>query len=139
MDRVTDHHAHHASNMLSKYELLEKLATGGMAEVYLARERGLAGMERLVVIKRILPHLAEHPDFVEMFLREGRIIARLNHPNIVQIHDLGVTQDEQYFLALEYIPGVTLREFQVLANKQGINLLKAAADTGQQVWENAVT
>lgn len=108
--------------MLSKYELLEKLATGGMAEVYLARERGLAGMERLVVIKRILPHLAEHPDFVEMFLREGRIIARLNHPNIVQIHDLGVTQDEQYFLALEYIPGVTLREFQVLANKGGKEL-----------------
>ncbi len=106
-------------DMLGKYELLSKLATGGMAEVYLARERGLAGMERFVVIKRILPHLAQHPSFVEMFLREGRLIARLNHPNIVQIYELGADAGQQYFLALEYIPGITLRELQVLANKRG--------------------
>ena len=62
---------------IGKYELLTRLATGGMAEVFLARERGLGGLERLVVIKRILPHLAERHSFVEMFLREGRIIARL--------------------------------------------------------------
>ena len=103
--------------MLGKYELLSKLATGGMAEVYLARERGLAGMERLVVIKRILPHLAQHPEFVEMFLREGRLIARINHPNIVQIYELGADLGQHYYLALEYIPGVTLRELQVLANR----------------------
>lgn len=88
--------------------------------MYLAREHGIAGMERLVVIKRILPHLAEIQDFVDMFLREGRIIARLNHPNIVQIYELGSTPDKQYFLALEYIPGVTLRELQVLASKHDL-------------------
>ncbi len=104
--------------MFGRFELLSKLATGGMAQVYLARERGMAGMSRHVVIKRILPHLAERPDFVEMFLREGRIIARLNHPNVVQIYDIGKEQ-ERYFLALEYIHGVTLRELQVLMNKRG--------------------
>lgn len=109
-------------DMLGKYELISKLATGGMAEVYLARERGLAGMERFVVIKRILPHLAQHQSFVDMFLREGRLIARLNHPNIVQIYELGADAGQQYFMALEYIPGITLRELQVLANKHGQTL-----------------
>jgi serine/threonine-protein kinase len=102
---------------IGKYELLTRLATGGMAEVFLARERGIAGLERLVVIKRILPHLAEQHAFVEMFLREGRIIARLNHPNIVQIYELG-SDASRYFLALEYIHGVTLRELQILLNRQ---------------------
>ncbi|MEC9396378.1 MAG: serine/threonine-protein kinase [Myxococcota bacterium] len=102
---------------IGKYELLTRLATGGMAEVFLARERGIAGLERLVVIKRILPHLAEQQAFVEMFLREGRIIARLNHPNIVQIYELG-SDASRYFLALEYIHGVTLRELQILLNRQ---------------------
>ena len=111
---------------IGKYELLTRLATGGMAEVFLARERGLGGLERLVVIKRILPHLAERHSFVEMFLREGRIIARLNHPNIVQIYELG-SDDERYFLALEYIHGVTLRELQILLNRQRLTFPVEAA------------
>ncbi|QDG49950.1 hypothetical protein FIV42_04110 [Persicimonas caeni] len=107
--------------MLGKYELVTKLATGGMAELFLARERGLAGLERLVVIKRILPHLADDPSFIDMFLREARIIARLNHPNVVQIFELG-EENGDYYIAMEYIHGSTVREMQVLAERDGTSL-----------------
>ncbi|MFW5966949.1 MAG: serine/threonine-protein kinase [Persicimonas sp.] len=102
---------------------MTKLATGGMAELYLARERGLAGLERLVVIKRILPHLADDPSFVDMFLREARIVARLNHPNVVQIFELG-EEEGNYYIAMEYIHGSTVRELQVLSedDQQGLPL-----------------
>ena len=103
--------------VIGRYELLTRLATGGMAELFLARERGLAGLERLVVVKRILPHLADQPSFVEMFLREARIVARLSHPNVVQIYELGQQQDS-YHIAMEYIHGSTVRELLVLAQKQ---------------------
>ncbi len=105
-----------APQIIGRYELLTRLATGGMAELFLARERGLAGLERLVVIKRILPHLADQPSFVEMFLREARIVARLSHPNVVQIYELG-QESESYHIAMEYIHGSTVRELLVLAQK----------------------
>ncbi len=105
-----------APNVIGRYELLTRLATGGMAELFLARERGLAGLERLVVVKRILPHLADEPSFVEMFLREARIVARLSHPNVVQIYELG-QEAESYHIAMEYIHGSTIRELLVLAQK----------------------
>lgn len=98
--------------------MVTKLATGGMAELFLARERGIGGLERLVVIKRIKPRLARDPSFVDMFLREARIVARLNHPNIVQIFELGEEAGE-YFIAMEYIHGSTVRELQVLAERDG--------------------
>ena len=104
--------------LIGRYELLTRLATGGMAELFLARERGLAGLERLVVVKRILPHLADQPSFVEMFLREARIVARLSHPNVVQIYELG-QQDRSYHIAMEYIHGSTVREMLLLAQKGG--------------------
>ena len=94
---------------------------GGMAELLLARERGVAGLDRLVVIKRILAHLAERPAFVEMFLREARLIAQLNHPNVVQIIELGES-DGQYFLAMEYIHGLTVRELTRRATDAGIRI-----------------
>ena len=90
------------------YQLLKKLAMGGMAQIYLARQRGPEGFEKRLVVKRILPHLAENEDFVRMFLDEARIAARLNHPNIVQIYDLG-SQDDSFFIAMEYIHGEDLR------------------------------
>ena len=102
--------------IIGRYELLTRLATGGMAELFLARERGLAGLERLVVVKRILPHLADQPSFVEMFLREARIVARLSHPNVVQIYELG-QESESYHIAMEYIHGSTVRELLLLAQK----------------------
>jgi len=103
---------------LGKYELVSRLAMGGMAELFLAREKGMAGLERLVVIKRILPHLSHQKSFVEMFLREARIAARLNHPNIVNIYDLN-TSEGAYYIAMEYIHGTTVRELQILAGESG--------------------
>lgn len=103
---------------LGKYELVSRLAMGGMAELFLAREKGMAGLERLVVIKRILPHLSHQKSFVDMFLREARIAARLNHPNIVNIYDLN-TSEGAYYIAMEYIHGTTVRELQVLAGETG--------------------
>ncbi|XXF75629.1 serine/threonine protein kinase [Myxococcaceae bacterium GXIMD 01537] len=90
------------------YQLLKRLATGGMAQIYLARQRGPEGFEKLLVVKRILPHLAENDDFITMFLDEARIAARLNHPNVVQIYNLGA-QDDSYFIAMEYIHGEDVR------------------------------
>ncbi len=92
-----------------RYELLEKIATGGMAEIWLARQAGLEGFEKLIVIKRILPHLAESEEFIQMFLHEARVAVRLNHPNVVQIFDLG-SQDRSYFIAMEYIHGEDARK-----------------------------
>ena len=90
-----------------KYQLIARLATGGMAEIFLARQMGIAGFEKLLVVKRILPHLAREKAFIQMFLDEARIAARLNHPNIVQIYDLGRVRD-QYFIAMEYLEGESL-------------------------------
>lgn len=103
---------------IGRYEVVTRLAIGGMAELFLARERGIAGLERLVVLKRILPHLADKPRYIDMFLREARIVARLAHPNVVQIFDLG-EDDGNYFIAMEYIHGSTVRELQVLSNQHG--------------------
>ena len=93
---------------LGKYQLLRKLATGGMAEVFLAKTDGPMGFEKMLVIKRILPHLAEDPQFVEMFLGEAKLAAQLNHPNLVQLFDFGEAEGA-YFIAMEYIDGPTLR------------------------------
>ncbi len=90
-----------------KYQLVKKLATGGMAEVWLARQTGIEGFNRHIVVKRILAHLAEDPEFVAMFLQEARIASRFNHPNIAQIYDLG-EQNGTYFIAMEFIHGEDL-------------------------------
>ncbi len=93
---------------IGKYELLKQLAVGGMAEIYLARQSGPEGFSKLVVIKRILPNLASQDRFVQMFLDEARVAARFNHPNIVQIFDLGREKDH-YYIAMEYIPGEDIK------------------------------
>jgi serine/threonine-protein kinase len=90
-----------------KYQLLRVLAQGGMAEVFLAKQVGPEGFEKVVVVKRVLPHLSRRPDFVEMFLDEARLNASLSHPNIVQVFDFGLAQG-QYFLAMEYLAGEDL-------------------------------
>ncbi|MBJ6764203.1 protein kinase [Myxococcaceae bacterium JPH2] len=90
------------------YQLLKRLAMGGMAQIYLARQQGPEGFEKLLVLKRILPHLTENAEFVRMFLDEARIAARLNHPNVVQIFNLGAEADT-YFIAMEYIHGADVR------------------------------
>jgi len=90
-----------------RYELVEQIGTGGMAEVYLAKSVGAEGLEKELVIKKILPEYAENDRFVEMFISEADIAVGLNHPNIVQIYDFGKVDDD-YYLAMEYVDGPDL-------------------------------
>lgn len=100
-----------------KYTLLRELASGGMAKVYLALQRAVAGFEKLVVLKRILPELARDPNFVEMLLAEARTAATLNHPNVVQTFDVGENEGT-YFIAMEYINGEDVRSIvRAMKNK----------------------
>ena len=92
-----------------KYTLFERIGRGGMAEVYKGRIQGPAGFERVFVVKRILPHLSEEPTFIRMFVEEAKLSARLNHPNIVQIFELGNVEGE-YFISMEYIRGRDLAD-----------------------------
>ncbi len=89
---------------IGKYEIVKHLATGGMAEIYLARVSTLPGLQKLVVLKRMLPDLAVRDDYVRMFLDEARIATMLDHPNIVHTFDAGVVDDKP-FLAMEYLNG----------------------------------
>ncbi len=91
-----------------KYTLIRKLATGGMAELFLAIQKSVAGFEKLIVIKRILPPLNQDRAFVDMLLHEARVAATLSHPNIVQIFDVGQT-DGQFYIAMEHVHGEDLR------------------------------
>jgi serine/threonine protein kinase len=90
---------------LGHYELFDRFAVGAMAELYLGRARGEEGFEKMVVIKRVLPRLADDKRFVQMLQIEARIHASLSHKNIVQIHDLGVSAEGEYFIVLEYVDG----------------------------------
>ncbi|MFH1261956.1 MAG: serine/threonine-protein kinase [Pseudomonadota bacterium] len=91
-----------------KYFLLDRIAVGGMAEVFKAKTFGVRGFERLLVIKRILPHLSKDEEFVEMFIDEAKIAVELSHANICQVTDLGKIGDN-YFIAMEFINGKDLR------------------------------
>ena len=102
-----------------KYTLLERIAVGGMAEVFLAIQSGLQGFEKYLAIKRIRPHLCGEEAFVRMFLNEARLAAQLQHPNIVQIFDLGRI-GESYFIAMEYVSGRDMSRVIPRADKLGI-------------------
>jgi serine/threonine protein kinase len=106
---------------LGPYELVERLATGGMAEVYLARREGPHGFAKQVAVKRILPQLAGDPEFVAMFVDEARMTARLAHPNIVSVFDFGEEGGELY-MAMEYVDGTT-----------GARLIRAAAARSEDI------
>ena len=88
------------------YLLLRRLAVGGMAEIFLAREHD--GDGRIFVVKRLLPHIAQHPQLVQMFLDEVRVASTLDHPNIVDVFNVGAVGD-QYFQSMEYLRGVDLQ------------------------------
>jgi serine/threonine protein kinase len=103
-------------SLFGKYRLIERIGSGGMAEVYLARQVGLAGFEKHVAVKRILPKLADKADLIELFLAEARLAARLSHPNIVQIFDLGKYKND-YFIAMEYVKGWDLAKLLVLCKR----------------------
>jgi len=93
---------------LGKYLLLEKLATGGMAQLYRAKLVGAQGFEKIIAIKQILPHLSSEKELVDAFIDEAKLAALLNHQNIVQIYDFGKIEDS-YFISMEYLFGRDLR------------------------------
>lgn len=108
-------------DQIGRYTLLSRLAIGGMAELFLARVQGLEGFEKVVVLKRILPHLVTDEDFVRMFLTEARLAARLDHPNVVHVHDIG-REDGEYFFTMEYLHGEDLRRLLSGVRDQGMRL-----------------
>src|SRR6266436_3779025 len=91
-----------------RYRIIERIAAGGMAEVYRAESAGLEGFKKVVAIKRVLPHLSEKKQFIGMFLDEARTSAHLSHSNCVQVFDIGVG-DNTYFIVMEYVDGADLK------------------------------
>ncbi len=98
-----------APKRLGRYELLGQLATGGMAEIHLARLAGEAGFEKILVVKRLLPELVASKAFVAMFLDEAKLVARLDHPNICEVHELG-RDGAEYFIVMPFLDGVPAHE-----------------------------
>ncbi|WP_319525592.1 protein kinase [uncultured Desulfosarcina sp.] len=94
---------------IGPYLLTRKIAQGGMAELFLADYLREDGFRKTVAVKRVLPHLADNRDFIDMFIREARLAALLQHPNVVQIADFGKIQNA-YFIAMEYVDGKNLAE-----------------------------
>ncbi len=129
-----------------KYILLERIASGGMAEVYLAKTAGAAGIARFLAIKRILPQYSENPDFIEMFKEEAKIVVNLNHSNVVKIFDFG-THAGAFFLAMEYVEGQNLRQVLNHLKKENkyftmdqivfmINMVAAGLDHAHRCLDN---
>ena len=91
-----------------RYRVIERLASGGMAEVFLAESAGIEGFKKQVAIKRVLPHLSEKKRFIAMFLDEARLSAHLSHSNVVSVFDIGVG-DGTYFIVMEFVDGADLK------------------------------
>jgi eukaryotic-like serine/threonine-protein kinase len=92
-----------------RYRVIERLASGGMAEVFVAESAGIEGFKKKVAIKRVLPHLSEKKRFIAMFLDEARLSAHLSHSNVVQVFDIGVG-DNTYFIVMEFVNGADLKQ-----------------------------
>ncbi len=103
------------------YELIERVAVGGMAEVFKAKRAGVEGFEKVVAVKRILPHLSENADFVRMFVDEAKVAAGLSHPNIATIFELGRI-GTGYYIAMEYVHGRDLRTVMRRAGERRLRL-----------------
>jgi TonB family protein len=104
-----------------QYTLLEKIAVGGMAEVWKARMRGVEGFQKMVAIKKILPHMSDNSEFIGMFIDEAKLAAQLSHPNIVHIYDLGKI-GRSYYIAMEYVDGRDLRSILNAGRRRGLPL-----------------
>src|SRR3954453_19677788 len=105
-----------AEEQFGPYTVYERLGVGGMATVNRALEHSADGGERIVALKRLLPHLAEDASFIKSFVREAKLASILNHLNIVQIYELGRVGTE-YFISMEYIEGRDLRRILRHARK----------------------
>ena len=106
---------------LDRYELLGPLAEGGMASVWIARQRGKHGFEKLVAIKTILPQYASDDRFRQMFLDEARIASRIEHFNVARIIDLG-EEHEVLYLVMEYVDGDSLSKLRRTCTKAGVTI-----------------
>ncbi len=114
------------SEAAQRYRVLEKLESGGMAEVFRAESQGLQGFRKQVAIKRVLPHLSEKKKFISMFLDEARLSAQLSHSNCVQVFDIGVG-DQAYFIVMEFVDGANLKSIAESLKNQGQEFPVAAA------------
>jgi serine/threonine protein kinase len=103
------------------YQLLDRVAIGGMAEVFKAKRTGVEGFEKIVALKRILPHLSDNKEFLDMFVDEAKMVAGLAHPSIVQIYDLGRIE-KSYYIAMEYVHGHDLRTIMRRAREKGLRM-----------------
>ena len=115
------------------YRIVARVGRGGMAEVYLAQRTGPGGFARDLVIKRILPHLAEDQEFVRMFVNEAAILARLTHSNVAQVYDFGRI-DDSYYLAMEYVRGTSLDRLLAVFAGDGLPIpiaVRVVADTAR--------
>lgn len=101
-----------------QYRVIERLAVGGMAEVFLAERVGLEGFKKRVAIKRVLPHLSQKTRFIAMFLDEARVSAYLTHSNVAQVFDIGVGENA-YFIVMEYVEGADLKSVMEYMRKSG--------------------
>jgi eukaryotic-like serine/threonine-protein kinase len=101
-----------------RYRVIKRLEAGGMAEVYLGEASSVEGFKKRVAIKRVLPHLAQNENFIQMFLDEARLSARLNHANIVTVFDISA-RDDTYFLIMEFVDGANLKKILDCLHKRG--------------------
>src|SRR5262245_14279203 len=97
--------------LANKYELIAQIGAGGMASVWRARTLGASGFSRKVAIKRVLSSLSRTPGFAAMFIEEARVVAELQHPNIVQVHDFDKDANGDYFIVLEWVEGIDMNAY----------------------------
>ncbi|MCK6549179.1 serine/threonine-protein kinase [Myxococcota bacterium] len=109
-----------------KYQLLERVATGGMAEVFRAMSTSIGGFQKLVALKRILPHLSTDAEFVSLFIDEAKLTVTLNHSNIVQVFDFGRIENN-YFIAMEYVDGRDMTQVLIKQSKRRLTVPIEAA------------
>ena len=103
-----------------QYYILDKIAQGGMAEIYKGLAYDTAGIKKTVCIKKILPNISANPEFIHMLIDEAKIAVQLNHGNIAQIYDLGKVGDD-YFIVMEYVDGQNLSKI----NRKALRLKKS--------------
>jgi serine/threonine-protein kinase len=107
-----------AEQSAHRYRVIDKLESGGMAEVFRAESSGLQGFRKQVAIKRVLPHLGRNSKFISMFLDEARLSAQLSHSNCVQVFDIGV-RDDAYFIVMEFVDGANLKSIATSMQNKG--------------------
>ncbi len=115
-----------AGEIAQRYRVIEKLESGGMAEVFRAETTGLEGFRKQVAIKRVLPQLGRNSKFISMFLDEARLSAQLSHSNCVQVFDIGV-RDDAYFIVMEFVDGANLKTIATSLWNKGLSFPIPAA------------